>query len=279
MVDEIKIFSIKRMDLRGSVVIDGFPSVGLVSTISANYLISALELEQIGILDSIHFPTVSVVRGAEPLNPVRIYGGYLPTEDPEEEGKKLVVFISEFQPPSNLIKMIASTILDWMQEQGCELLISPEGLVIDRGEGETPEEMLMGGEDDEEEEEEVEEEPHQLEAYGIGSTPRCREMISDAGIPLFEEGVISGVAGVLLNEGKRRDFNVISVLAEAKPNFPDARAAATVIESISLFIPELQVDVEPLYNEATSIEAKIKSMRKQAKSEGARSPHMPSMYG
>jgi len=55
-----------------------------------------------------------------------------------------VVFISEFQPPSNLIKIIASTILDWMQEQGCSLLISPEGLVIDRDE-----EGEAGGEGDE----------------------------------------------------------------------------------------------------------------------------------
>ena len=129
-MDEIKIYELKRMDLRGAAVIDGFPSVGLVSTITANYLIGILQMEQIGILDSIHFPTVSVVRNSEPLNPVRIYAK---TKIKEGE-KQAVVFISEFQTPPNLIKLIAGTILDWMVEQGCNLLISPEGLVIDRGE-------------------------------------------------------------------------------------------------------------------------------------------------
>ena len=81
-MEDIKIYELKRIDLHGSTVIDGFPSVGLVSTITANYLISALNLEQIGILDSVHFPTVSVVRNSEPLNPVRIYSS---PHDPEQK--------------------------------------------------------------------------------------------------------------------------------------------------------------------------------------------------
>ena len=100
MTEEIKIYELKRHDLRGAVVIDGFPSVGLVSTITANYLISALDLEQIGILDSIHFPTVSVVRNSEPLNPVRIYAGeYMKNGD---EPQQIVVFILQYVFPIKL---------------------------------------------------------------------------------------------------------------------------------------------------------------------------------
>ena len=74
-MDGIQIYELRRMDLRGATVIDGFPSVGLVSSIVANYLINALNLVQIGIMDSVQFPTVSLVRDGEPMNPVRIYGG------------------------------------------------------------------------------------------------------------------------------------------------------------------------------------------------------------
>lgn len=286
MSDDIKIFEIMKTDLRDAVVVDGFPSVGLVSTITANYLITALGLKQIGVLDSVYFPTVSVVRNAEPLNPVRIYAGDL---KPQDEGGKhrIVVFISEFQPPANLIKMIASTMLDWMMEQGTGTLISPEGLVIDRQEGGIP---IPEPEDDDEEEEKEEKEekddktdtPEEKErgpAYGIASTKQGTKKLQELGIPLFEEGVISGVAGVLLNEGKRRNYDVISILAEAKPDFPDARAAAQVIETLTMLIPEMEVDVEPLYSEAENIEAKIKSMHKQAGPDPKKGVPLPSMYG
>ena len=263
-MEEIKIFELKRMDLRNAAVIDGFPSVGLVSTITANYLIGTLQMEQIGILDSIHFPTVSVVRNSEPLNPVRIYA----KEKVKAGESQVVVFISEFQPPPNLIKMIAGTILDWMIEQGCKLLISPEGLVIDRGEGSLEE---MKKEDSENNEE--------LEAYGIGSTENARKLLGEYEIQQFQEGVISGVAGVLLNEGKRRDFDVISLLAEARPNYPDARAAARVIEAIDKILLHMNIDVKPLYREAEGIEARIMSMQKQAKTTSKKKAPIPQMYG
>jgi uncharacterized protein len=285
MPEDIKIFELLKTDLRGAYVVDGFPSVGLVSTITANYLITALELEQIGILDSIYFPTVSVVRGAEPMNPVRIYAGDLKPED--DKGKhRMVVFISEFQPPANLIKMIASTMLDWMMEQGTGMLISPEGLVIDRGEnseegGENPDGEEGGEEKANGAECKIDEEEKRLScAYGIASTKKAKQMLEELGIPLFEEGVISGVAGVLLNEGKRRSWDVVSILAEAKANFPDARASAQVIETLTKIIPALNIDVEPLYSEAELIEEKIKSMHKQAGPTTKKSSvPLPQMYG
>ena len=71
MAEDIVIYELKRMDIRGATVIDGFPSVGLVSSIVANYLINTLKLTQIGIMDSVFFPTVSLVREGVPQNPVR----------------------------------------------------------------------------------------------------------------------------------------------------------------------------------------------------------------
>src|SRR5437879_12180389 len=125
-MDGIQIYELRRMDLRGATVIDGFPSVGLVSSIVANYLINALNLVQIGIMDSVQFPTVSLVRDGEPMNPVRIYGG------PKQEGRdQIVVFIYEFQPPPNLIQAIASTVLDSPQDEPCNILVCPAALIAD----------------------------------------------------------------------------------------------------------------------------------------------------
>ena len=141
-MEEIKVYELRKVDLKGATVIDGFPSVGLVSSIVANYLINFLKLEQIGIMDSLYFPTVSLVREAEPLNPVRIYAGEK-IMSPDGESDQVVAFISEFQPPPNLVKPIAHTMLDWAEEQRCKQLISPEGLVIDKTEEGTVETTLL----------------------------------------------------------------------------------------------------------------------------------------
>ena len=44
MDDDIQILERKKIDLKGAVLIEGFPSVGMVSTIVSNYLIKVLEL-------------------------------------------------------------------------------------------------------------------------------------------------------------------------------------------------------------------------------------------
>ena len=285
-MSDIRIFELKKTNLRGATVIDGFPSIGLVSSIVANYLVNALELEQIGIMDSNFFPSISLIRNAQPLNTVRIYASERVRGTDEEDVDQIVVFISEFQPPPNLIKPISSAILDWIQEQRCSMLISPEGLVIEREE----EGMLLGegegeGENEEEkpkelEEEDIESKIKNLELFGVGSTPNARALLEDNDISPFVEGVITGVAGVLLNEGTRRDFDVISLLAEAHSNYPDARAAARIIEVLDRLVLNIHIDSKPLYKEAEAIEMQIKSIRSQAKaSKVMKAPPSPRMYG
>ncbi len=255
MVEGIQIYELRRMDLRGATVIDGFPSVGLVSSIVANYLINALQMVQIGIMDSSYFPTVALVRDGRPMNPVRIYAGAKPATG---DADQLVVFISEFQPPPNLIKGIASTVIDWAQDQRCTQLVCPEGLIIDR----------------------ESEDSQNVEVYGIGSTDRTNDLLKKNGVAMFEEGVITGVAGVLLNEGRKRDFDVITLLSEAHPDYPDARAAARVIETIDKLLLHTELDAKPLYEEAERIEMQIKSIQQQTESvKKTTAPQRPSMYG
>ncbi|MFQ6012726.1 MAG: proteasome assembly chaperone family protein [Thermoplasmata archaeon] len=250
-MDGVHIHLLKELDLRGSVLIDGFPSVGLVSSIVANYLVELLDLEQVGVVDSPHFPTVALVKGGVPLPPVRIYAG-------GQEDGKVVIFISEFQPAASMIKDIAEAVLDWAQEKECSLLVCPEGLIVDREEG-AQEEVAV---------------------YGIGSTPMTTTMLRESEVPIFEEGVITGVAGVLLNEGRKRGFDVISVLSEAHPDFPDARAAARVIETMDKVLLRMGLDTQPLYEEAGRIERQLKSINRRAlevkQPEGSRPS---SMYG
>jgi uncharacterized protein len=284
-MSDIRIYELKKTNLRGATVIDGFPSIGLVSSIVANYLVNALELEQIGIMDSSFFPSISLIRNAQPLNTVRIYASERVRGTDEEDVDQIVVFISEFQPPPNLIKPISSAILDWIQEQRCSMLISPEGLVIERvdeegEEIEVEEEETAKDPDGKNAENDIEQKIKSLELYGVGSTANARKLLEDHQIQPFMEGVITGVAGVLLNEGKRRDFDVVSLLAEAHSNYPDARAAARIIEVLDRLVLNIHIDSKPLYKEAEAIEFQIKSIRSQAKaSKVMKAPPSPRMYG
>ena len=252
-LNDVKIVDFEYVDLQGATVIAGFPSIGLVSTIAANYLIDALNLRQIGCMQSSHFPALSVVHTGEPLSPVRIYAGDKAT------GNKIVIFVSEFKPKPHLINSISDTIMKWVTEKKCKLLISPEGMVV---EGKSSKDESVS------------------DAYAIGSTDSARRMLISKNIAQFKNGIIAGVSGVLLNIGKQSDFEVISILTEAHPNYPDARAAASAINVIAT-ITDTEINVAPLYEESERIEQQLQKFHKQAKPMVSTAGHapQPNMYG
>lgn len=69
----IEIRKFKDIDLKGATIIEGFPSVGLVGTIVATYLIDYLKLDQICAVDSEGFPPTSMIYVTKPKFPARIY--------------------------------------------------------------------------------------------------------------------------------------------------------------------------------------------------------------
>jgi uncharacterized protein len=238
----VDIFELKRMDLRNAVIIDGFPSVGLVSSIVANYLTALLKLEYIAVLDSDSFPTLSLIRNGEPLGPARVYA----RPDPRPGDQQLVVFSTELQPSANLLRDIGTAIMDFAQVQKCRLVISAGGLIVEREEGEEVDEK------------------GEIAVYGIGSTESAQRMLLDADAEPFVEGVISGTAGVLLNEGRRRNMDVITLLAEARPDTADARAAALILAAIDQMVLHMNLNVEPLCKEAEKLEAQLKILHRDA---------------
>ncbi|MDH3365192.1 MAG: PAC2 family protein [Thermoplasmata archaeon] len=242
-MEEIEIVELKKMDLRNAVIIDGFPSVGLVSSIVANYLIALLKMEYIAVMDSSLFPTVSLIRDSEPLGPARVYAR--PNLKAGEQ--QVVVFSTELQPSANLLRPLGKAMIDFAEHQKCSLIISAGGLIVE-------------GEEADEGDTEVGE----VSVYGIASTESAEEMLKTADYRPFTEGVISGTAGVLLNEGRRRGVDVITLLAEARPDMADARAAALILTAIDQMIMHLSLNVVPLCKEAERLEAQLKVLHKDA---------------
>ncbi len=252
----IKIIEIEEMNLRGAYVLDGFPSIGLVGSIVANYIVGSLGLRQIAVVDSDTFPAVSMIRNGVPNSPVRIYAGEI-----GDDGDRLVVFVSEFQPPPHIIKDLGRTIMDWAEDHKCRMIISPEGISTKQS-GRPPNADGSGL------------------VLGVGSTPEARGLLKDNGVDIFEGGVIVGLSGVLLNEGVNRIFDVITILSEASTEFPDDRAAAAVTKAINRLVLKDLLDIGPLVKEAEAIEDSLKDMYEKAgKETELRRVAPPGMYG
>ncbi len=239
MSDSVKIHEIVKQNLKGAVLIDGFPSIGLVGTIVANFLINTLKLEQIGIIDSPRFPAISIVKDGVPHSPMRLYSGEQVCND--GTCNQVVVCVSEFTPPAEITKDLVNSLLDWAEKNGCTKVISAEG--FNSGPKEKGKEN---------------------EVYGITSTEGSRVWIEEAKVKPFTYGTVGGITGALLNEGKIRKMNVLGLLAEVSEDLPDARAAASVIKAIDELLLAIELDPEPLLKEAESLEQEVKVVRDQA---------------
>jgi uncharacterized protein len=259
-MNDFDVIEIKPNNIKGAYVIEGFSSIGLVGSIAANYIVTLLDLQQIAILDSPYLPSVSIVREGVPHSPVRIYAGQIG----ENKKDKIVVIVSEFEPPAEILKSLAMTLMDWVEDKRCRMIISPEGIANRSTDGQ--EEELKPEQPAEPEKVKTEgekaEEPD-VQAYGVASTMRARELLQANNIPIFENGVVVGLAGVLLNEGVNRDFDVISILSEAHAEYPDARAAATAVEVIDRLLLHTNLDTKPLLEEAALIEQALKDIAKK----------------
>ncbi len=231
---KVELRPFKDVDLRGGTVVEAIPSVGLVSTIAATYMITTLSMDQVVAMESEEFPALSMVYAAKPKFPVRMYA---------EAKSKLAVFISEVPLALRAHRMVARALLDWTKAKHARQIVSLEGLPL-------PEAATREA----------------VRVWAVGSTDSARKAIGDAGLGLLETGLIAGVSGVLLNEGRWQNFDVICLLAEARPNMPDAFAAARLLEALDRLLPEIQLDLGPLEKQAAELEATLQRMRHEARS-------------
>jgi len=245
MSSEIRILEYKKVNLRDATVIDGIPSSGLGCTILANYLIGQKNLDQIAAVDSEDFPPISMVYDSKPKYPARIYAS---------EADKLAVFLAEFRPLLKLDRSIAKSILLWAKKQGCVKIVSTHQFVLD-------EEAESG---------------LNLAVYGVGSTDNARKQLTDAGVTLLGNGVITGLPGVLLNEGRWMNFDICTLIVGVQPRTTNVRIAATLIGHVMKLLPNVKVDVKPLTEEAERIEERLRMLRKQASP--VEPPQTPQLY-
>ncbi len=249
---EIEIYEYEKMDLQNAFVITGFPTIGLVGTIASRFIVYSLKLKLLAAFLSDYFPPVTVVSNSQPLPPIRIYGEAKKC-GPNGKCEQLLVILSEFVPPSVTLRPLANKLIEWCKENNCETIVCIEGFNL----GEKTEDIPL---------------------VGVASTNEARKMLENYNVELMQEGMVSGLSGILLYEGKRRNFNVACLLAGTHADYPDAKAAAKVLEIVNKMLPEIEIDPEPLYKQAEEIEKQIKVQMEKAKP-SKRVYAEPIMYG
>lgn len=229
---EISIHEYKKDQFKNGMMIVGFPSVGLVSSIAANFIIRASKLERVAGIVSEDFPPYTLIHDGVPSPPVRIYAGERKCSD-GEDCQQLVTVAAEFVPRPELVQKLATTVMDYCQQKGVRTIVALEGI-----NWQSPEEPKI---------------------FGVASTPASRDILSKYGVEEMKEGMVSGLSGVLLYQGEQRGLDVICLLGPARVDLPDARGSAKLLEVVAKMLPELKIDPEPLYKEAEEIERQIKN--------------------
>lgn len=218
---------LKNAKATGGALVTAFPSVGMVGSIAASYIADSLKMERIAYVVSQEVPPAAIVQDGIPTYPFRVLGHV-----------GLSIMTTEFQIPLSLAGELASTIISWSQESGYSMVIGLEG--------------LMTGQ-----EAAVTEPEKGAKVFGVGSTQRMRDAVKKAGIDQFTTGMITGVSGALLSEGERTGKDVICLLVDANAMYPDARGAAKLVESLTKLLPNLELDLKVLYQEAEKIEENV----------------------
>ena len=254
-MEDIEILEYGKVDLSNSLLVVAFPTVGLISSIAGHFIIDQLKLDEIGAIISKEFMPATVIHKSKPSPPVRIYAGKKKC-GPDGSCEQLVVIISEFMPPYNVIKPLADSIINWAKEKGCKTIVSLEGTHA------------------------IGDPKKDFKVYGVGSNSAMKSFLKKYKIEETKEGMITGVNGVILYQGVLLNRDVVCLLSEAHDTFPDSRAAGNLLNKLDIMLPQIKIDPKPLYKEAEEIEKRIKSYMEQSKPTAPSMPPVPTqMYG
>src|SRR5271157_428453 len=235
---EVRIVDTRDEPLTGAMMVVGFPTHGLVGSVAASYLVHSLDMTLVAYMTSEKFPPTVIMEEGIVSAPVRFYASKIVC-GVDRSCDQLLVVLSDIQPPPSMLNAIGRALLDWAEAKGIQLIVAVEG------------------------------QPIEGEARGDA---RVVAMANRAATSLLEKyrfdaasGVVTGLSGGLLLGAIARTTPVLCLVAQAHKDYPDARAAAKVIETINPLVPLLVLDTKPLRDKARQIEAEVRKTLQQTR--------------
>ena len=211
---------VEKTKLSNPVIIEGFPGIGMIGTITASYLAEKLGMKLIGYFSSPHFPPIAAIHDYVPVSPARIYAS---------EKHNLIVLFSELVIPMHAVVELSEKIIEFARDSGAKSIYSFAGIASP-----APDQKM----------------------YAIASTREKGEELRKEGYELVKEGATQGVSGVLIAECAAAKIPAVNYMVQT--NAPlDPRRAAMLLDKV---MPSLGVNLETksLVEEADKIETKLK---------------------
>jgi len=151
------------------------------------------------------------------------------------EKGNIVSIIADIPIHPNICYEVASGIMDWLEPFSVREVVAIAGIITNE-----PEKRV----------------------FGVASNEQALSRIQDSTI-ILPVGSISGIASSILTECKIRDIAGYGLLGETI-NAPDPRASAAAIEVLKKMY-DLDLDVQPLIEQAEEIESTMQKLAEQVK--------------
>ena len=104
-----------KIETENAMVVACFPSIGMVSSVVAHFLIDHLDLEFVGAVVDPRLPVITLVQEGEPLPVIRAYAGR--PQCAIEGCDQVVLLMSELVIPEPLVNDIVWAMFEWSKEQ------------------------------------------------------------------------------------------------------------------------------------------------------------------
>lgn len=210
---------------KSPIIIEGFPGLGLVSTITTEFLIKHLNAKSIGYMWSKKLIPIAAVHDAKIIQPLEVF--YAEKEN--------IVIVHALSDVRGLEWEISEALMDLYNMLKATQIITIEGIM---SKGETS------------------------DVYFYTNDLKQKKKMEDTKILPLKEGIIVGVtAGVVLKE---KEMNVTGIFIETHSKLPDSMSAAKAVKVLDSYLG-LSVDAKPLEQAAAQFEEKLKDLFAQAK--------------
>ena len=208
-------------DVKDAIILEGSPELGLIGNILGWLLVEQLKMKQIGFVDSKEFPPLAVLYNGVALHPFRIYSA-----------DNIVLFLSDFIIPPNVAYDMANGIVSWAEKNNAKEIITFNSVVVREKSG---------------------------QIAAAANSPDAVKNYANMDIPIMPFGNINGLSGTLLTRSMLKGIPASCLFAEVLNQFPDPRAAATMVETLNKIL-DTKIESEPLLKEAEEIESRLKEL-------------------
>ncbi|MDD4878373.1 MAG: PAC2 family protein [Candidatus Nanoarchaeia archaeon] len=206
-------------------IIEGFPGLGLISTITTEFLIKHLNAKSIGFIWSNKLVPIAAVHDSKVIQPLEIF--YAEKEN--------IIIVHALSDVRGIEWDISNAILSLYETLSAKQLITIEGIM---SKGETS------------------------NVYYYTNDVKSRKKMDESKVTPLKEGIIVGVtAGLVLKE---KEMNIVGVFIETHSQLPDSTSAAKVVQVLDSYLG-LKLDPKPLLEAAQQFEAKLKTLMDQTK--------------